>query len=586
MPRFLTKSHTEQFVSDSLTYTVNTGGSIDPFNEEISLANTGMCPFVNPVITVDGRFNWTSVEAMAAEITMGCESDEEKALAIFNWVRSHGDHQYSGDIQALNPVLLFNVFGYGICAYFASAQTGIAQAAGLRARVWEIYRHTVGEIYYDGAWHMLDPDMQLFFLNPDNRTIASVDQLEKGLDFFTRTQAYQRTFEDAHGRIRHEHQSEPDTFRYDIKHPRFEQHDYDPHIFNNWRMDYTLIPDETMVRRWQGSGKHNDYRNLSRFELNEEEPHKTWPPVQTGNGYVRYRPQSWTTALSNLVNENLAVTPAGCVVDLPQDSVNGARSQLRYSRPLPYLLVGGQIKGTTFREGASAFDSASITGFKHTPLERHLQLFEQDHPGRQSFDIDVDDFLYPEQDQYAYGFDVRVNLSRFSGHVPAAHTGISDLEVLTEFQVQPRSLPALKLGENTVSLDLGGPSGSDPKGEITHVWTERHGYPESKPPRPIQPTGSIEMDGGGVLFRWKRAAADTKSYQFQLSLHHRCAFPISPNFDVDLKSDATECAMDESWLNENTDYYWRVRGLSAQDIWSSWSKIHTFVAEPRPRPPG
>ena len=59
-----------------------------------------------------------------------------------------------------------------------------------KAQVWEIRHHTVAEIQYDGAWHMLDPDCHLFFLGKDNRTIASIEEIEKDLAFYARTRAY------------------------------------------------------------------------------------------------------------------------------------------------------------------------------------------------------------------------------------------------------------------------------------------------------------------------------------------------------------------------------------------------------------
>ncbi|MBI4552478.1 MAG: transglutaminase domain-containing protein, partial [Candidatus Latescibacteria bacterium] len=451
MPRFITKTHTEEITPDHVSYRVHTEGSVEPFNDEIVIENIGTARIESPVVTVNGLYNWSTTEDIAREITRHCTTDEEKALAIFTWVRTHGDHQYSGDIQALNPVVFFNVFGYGICAYFASVQTALARAAGLQARVWEIYRHTVGEVFYDGQWHMLDPDMQLFFLNPDNRTIASIEQLEQDLAFFERTAAFQRTFQDAYGNVRHEHQSKPDTFRYDLKHPRYVQYDYDPHIYATKTMDYTLFPGETLVRAWKGNGKHNDYREQSRFKLNEEEPHKTWPPVHYGNGSVLYAAAFDQHGKSDLFEtRNVKLTERGLTVEVPQDSRDGSRSLLVYRRPLPYLIVGGHIRGEAFRDGDTAYDHVSLVGYKKTGRVERKELYRQTAPGRHRFEIDLDEFLYPGKDDYAYEHGVHVVLGAYSGNEPGSTTGVTQLEVKTDFQLQPRSLPALTLGENAV----------------------------------------------------------------------------------------------------------------------------------------
>lgn len=37
--------------------------------------------------------------------------------------------------------------------------------------------HTVPEVYYDGDWHMLDPDQKVFYLEEDNKTIASLREI-------------------------------------------------------------------------------------------------------------------------------------------------------------------------------------------------------------------------------------------------------------------------------------------------------------------------------------------------------------------------------------------------------------------------
>lgn len=73
---------------------------------------------MSPIVTVDGRYNRSTTAESPGKSRRGCETDEEKALAIFNRVRTHGDHQYSGDIQALNPVVFCNVFGHGIRAFW------------------------------------------------------------------------------------------------------------------------------------------------------------------------------------------------------------------------------------------------------------------------------------------------------------------------------------------------------------------------------------------------------------------------------------------------------------------------------------
>lgn len=73
------------------TYEIEVGGTRDPLNETIIMENLGETPLVNPRITVNGRYDWFDVAAIAEEATRGCTTDEEKALAIFEFVR-HNFH--------------------------------------------------------------------------------------------------------------------------------------------------------------------------------------------------------------------------------------------------------------------------------------------------------------------------------------------------------------------------------------------------------------------------------------------------------------------------------------------------------------
>ena len=576
MPRFITRTHTEEISPDHLAYEVRTEGSGPPLNDEVVIENLGPEVLRSPLVLVDGLYNWSTVESMAAEITRGCASDEEKALAIFNWVRIHGDHQYSGDRKALNPVVFFNGFGHGICAYFASTQTALARAAGLEARVWEIEHHTVAEIYYDGAWHLLDPDCHLFFLKPDNRTIASIADIEQDVEFYARTRAYERVFADAHDTVRNRWQSLPRTERYDLAKPRYVQYDYDPYTYAPASMECDLLPGESMTRCWKGWGKYYDYRNARKHEPLEDEPHKPFPPACYGNGYSLFRvqpggqlnPEQFTCRNVNWTGEELRVAER-------QDSTEGARSLFVYDRPLPYLLVGGRITGEARRDGAAAYDALNLVGYKQTCRSERQVHYQQEQPGRARFDVDLDDFLYPEPDACAWQHAVHVEMGAYSGNEPPASTALTFLEVRTEFQVAPRSLPALELGDNRIEVAHATSDDAEFRARVTHTWTERHGMALSKAPIPLAPEAEVDLTGG-VRFVWKGRSRDEESYHFQLSLHPQCAFALSPNFDADQKSAATELMVEESWLRPQTRYFWRVRARNHHGLWGPWCGIQTL----------
>jgi hypothetical protein len=110
---------------------------------------------------------------------------------------------------------------------------------------------------------------------------------------------------------------------------------------------------------------------------------------------------------------------------------------------------------------------------------------------------------------------------------------------------------------------------------VTHIWTERHGMLVAKAPHLISPFDNTPLTEEGITFAWE-GREDTISYRFQLSLHHQCLFPLSPNFDVDLKDNKTTFHVETGWFNPDTTYYWRVQAKSHHDIWGPWSVIKSF----------
>jgi hypothetical protein len=159
-------------------YTIDVGGSIDPENVEITIENLGDAAVVNPRMTVNGLYDWYDAKSMAAEITRNCHTDEERALAIWWWVRYRTYQLSPHDDSATHPVRALNGYGYGICGHVAAWMKCLWAAAGVKGRVDELWGHTISEAWYNGAWHLLDGNVKVFYLDRANRTIASLATLE------------------------------------------------------------------------------------------------------------------------------------------------------------------------------------------------------------------------------------------------------------------------------------------------------------------------------------------------------------------------------------------------------------------------
>ena len=92
-------------------YVVEVGGTLDPENVGITVENLGQSAVESPRITVNSEYDWYDVNSMVREITEGCTTDEEKALALWQWVHWKRFQRSPQHESSLNPVKGLN--GYG-----------------------------------------------------------------------------------------------------------------------------------------------------------------------------------------------------------------------------------------------------------------------------------------------------------------------------------------------------------------------------------------------------------------------------------------------------------------------------------------
>lgn len=128
----------------------------------------------------------SSLEAWKASFIRDGMSDEEKALACWRTVASF-QHQDAPPVEYLanedvvcDAIKMFNVYGYGFCSMASAHVATLARFVGLQARGWGINQHSVSEVFWDGAWHLLDASLINYFPKPDGK-IASVEEIIAGV---------------------------------------------------------------------------------------------------------------------------------------------------------------------------------------------------------------------------------------------------------------------------------------------------------------------------------------------------------------------------------------------------------------------
>jgi hypothetical protein len=227
------REHVEEISAATHTYDVTLGGTLDGFNtaqyldtygackrleskfepdEYLVLENVGQTDVVGPRIVIDGRRDWYSVESILAGILKPGLSEAEKAIAIWGFTASHevqchennrrvgppypdpASHPSRNEFrERADPVKAANCYYCSGCSLSAANFVVLCRQADLVARaVWmcpadQYETHCVAEVLYGGAWHLFDPECRCFYLEADNRTIASYQTLHENPSLALRT---------------------------------------------------------------------------------------------------------------------------------------------------------------------------------------------------------------------------------------------------------------------------------------------------------------------------------------------------------------------------------------------------------------
>ena len=115
--------------------------------------------------------------------------DQEKAIAVFNTMVRYrqqasppSEYLRSGMAggHVHDPMKTIHVYGYGQCCCVAGENTGLARYLGLQARGRDITAHSVCEVFYDDAWHLIDSSVMNYFVKDDGK-LASVDEIHQAV---------------------------------------------------------------------------------------------------------------------------------------------------------------------------------------------------------------------------------------------------------------------------------------------------------------------------------------------------------------------------------------------------------------------
>ncbi len=553
-PTDAAKQHVEQVTAGRHEYAVTQGGTMDgtncrspvgvyeaweqtwESNRAVRMENVGETDAVNPWLS-NGRNDFRTIEEIVAAAVEPGMTDREKAIALWYQETQYRYHWTCGDNEVKTPVKVFNIYGHNTCGDDSNCMAGLWKTAGLRVRPARIMRHCVTQVFYDGAWHLMDGDMHSIYLLRDNATIADEQSVVRDHDLIKRTHC--------HG-IRH-----PDSRSTDEWEAALYIYDGDAggdrDAIGSHRMDIILRPGEALVWRWG---------HLDPVKYHGESEPKF--PDTVANGLWEYRQDfakdTWRNGTDTV--EAVRSTATGLAAEA------GRTGLIVWTMRSPYAFVGG---GLDVR-GAGARFALSWDGEEwHEVSESMDEQFAPDGPAR-------------------YEYRLRCELPE--------DARLEGLGIVNDLQMAPLALPAMAVGENRFVYTDESPQGRSVR--ITHEWIERSASaPPGAPASPVFPQDGGETNGTDIAFEWTPPSdsdGDTiADYHFELSERRDMKWPLSPNFRRLISKTADHASARYTLpyvglLAPDRTYYWRVRARNAKGVWGPWSRTWSFT--PRaPAPP-
>jgi hypothetical protein len=469
----------------------------------------------------------SSMEAWKRSLLCEGMTDQEKALTVWRTavMFQHQDappFEYLTHEQVVqDPIKVFNVYGYSFCSVTSCDIEALARYAGLRARGWAINGHSVPEVYWDSAWHMLDASLINYFPKQDS-TLASVEEIMAPIKEWydhhpgykgnrDKLVAFQRAegwtgwkkgpallancpFYDAGGwwpaRTHGWHstmQEYDGTYGRDRK-PFLYEYGYS----QGYQVNIQLRPGERLTRRWSNQGLH----------VNMRDGHAPGClTLKTGTGALGYTPRYGDLAPGRVGNGTLeydvplagGAYRAGALAaeNLDEQAVwvkDAARPGVLILRmPSSYVYLTGTL---TFTAAVGTGGVVAVSYSDNNGLD-WKEVARVKSSGEQHVDLSP---------QVLRRYDYRL---KFKFHGP--DTGLDALKIVHDIQHSQRPLPALDQGDNTIAFETGPPEGTitvegatslDSKGKQL-VYTDFH--PEVSGFDPNLPNLFISAGGKGQI---------------------------------------------------------------------------------------
>jgi len=126
----------------------------------------------------------TTLKAIVESVTRDCKTNDEKAIALYNFMRlTHYHRAYPSEPGGVPVLKEIHCYGWSLCGGLHAEQSALWREMGWDWRFVGWPGHTTVEAFYDGRWHYLDVFLKFYAWMPDpnnqgKRTIAGEDDLQ------------------------------------------------------------------------------------------------------------------------------------------------------------------------------------------------------------------------------------------------------------------------------------------------------------------------------------------------------------------------------------------------------------------------
>lgn len=352
--------------------------------------------------------------------------------------------------EVLDPMKLLNTYGFGLCYQDAPLLQALWEAGGFaHTRVWFLTGHTVAEVFYDGQFHYYDSDMMGYTTVGDSPVasspVASVQQLERDPKILL-------------GKLATAHSTRPGAvpspwYNADVRAGEIDglaelfTTSADNHLYAYTRypqghtMDFTLRPGERIVRSSQRSAAAVRYlpyktdgdqwqefpKDVGSILLVDAGPRSEKDSRLWSTGFLEYQPPPAAVAAARQGPGTNVYQVASPYVIIDAEFTLAAD-----------LVVGQTLElDTSVDEGHTWSSAPSLYGPFHGAWIAHPAVLTRSTHGARSAVAGT------------YGY--RVRLTEIQGADSLAQPIYSDLRLKTTFEFNPRSLPVLRPGDNTLT---------------------------------------------------------------------------------------------------------------------------------------